>query len=101
MKIIYFDNLEYGGYGDFVTCHHCDNNNFNADAMLVPCGTEFCPLCGDPTVWKDEDNGNYELELDKAFAEHEIIHMNANYAEEYDDMADEAILIPLNKKNNE
>ena len=99
MRILYFDNLDYNSdYADLVTCHHCDNGNTSDkyDAMLVPCGMERCPICGDPTEWKDDDNDRYEVSIDEILKTDEVIHRNANYDESYDDMADEITLIPLN-----
>ena len=95
MRILYFDNLEYGGeYADFVICHHCENYD-RADAMLVPSGTERCPICGDYTVWADDDRNRYEVSISEMMDNEEIIHVDAFYREEYDDMADETILIPI------
>ena len=74
MKMIYFENLKYGNYADLVTCPHCQHG----EAMLVPVGMQECPLCGDDTIWKDEANGNYEIELGKAFSENEIVYMESN-----------------------
>jgi hypothetical protein len=96
MKILYFDNLNYCDYADLVTCYHCDNYAL-ADAMLVPTGTEFCPVCGDCTSWTDDNVDNREVNIEEIFKTNEIIHITANYAEEYDDMNEEPVLIPLSK----
>lgn len=96
MKILYFDNLNYCDCADLVSCPHCDNDN-KADAMLVPTGMESCPLCGEPTMWKKENPDEYEVSLEEIFKTNEIIHVIANYDEEYDDMSDEPVLIPLRK----
>ena len=94
MKILYFDNLSYSEYADLVFCPHCENGE-KAEAMLVPCGMEKCPLCGENTMWKNDGDDEYEVLLDNVFKHDEIVHVDANYDEEYDDMSDEIILIPL------
>lgn len=96
MKILYFDNLQYDSdYADFVKCPHCDNDGNKADAMLVPSGNEFCPICGEETIWADEDRKKYEVLISEIFETEEIIHVNARFREEYDDMSDESTLIPI------
>ena len=96
MKILYFDNLNYGDYADLVTCYHCDNYTL-ADAMLVPTGTELCPVCGDYTSWADDNVDHREVNIEEIFKTNEIIHIRANYDEDYDEMNEEPILIPLSK----
>ena len=96
MKILYFDNLEYDSeYADLVKCPHCENDGNKADAMVVPTGNKFCHICGDETIWADDDNDRYEVKLSEIFETEEIIHVKANYREDYDDMADEATLVPI------
>lgn len=96
MKILYFDNLQYDGdYADFVKCPHCDNNGNKADAMLVPSGNEYCPMCGNQTIWASDNREKYEVLISEMFDNEEIIHTNANFYEIYNDMADEAILVPF------
>lgn len=95
MRIIYFDNLEYNSeWADLVMCTSYDEGK-KADAMLVPSGNEFCPICGNPTSWKDEERNTYELNISEAFAEHEIVHMKAKYREEYNSDLEESVLIEI------
>lgn len=95
MKILYFNNLEYDGdYADLVTCYHCDNYG-QADAMLVPIGTELCPICGDYTSWDNDDTDCREVNIEEILNTEEIIRINAFYREDYDDMAEEAIITPI------
>lgn len=96
MKILFFDNLEYNSeYADFVKCMHFDNDGNKADAMLVPVGNEFCPICGEETIWADADHERYEVSISEVFETEEIVHTDANFREEYNDMTDESKLIAI------
>lgn len=101
MKILYFNNLNYCDYADLVTCYHCDNYTL-ADAMLVPTGTELCPVCGDCTSWADDDVDHREVNIEEIFKTNEIIHTYnmANYDEEYDEINKCPVLIKTPKKSH-
>lgn len=50
-RVYMFTDFEYGEYADYVRCCNCDIE------MLLPCGTEKCPICGEEgmTMWVDDD----------------------------------------------
>ena len=93
MKVIYFDNLDYGTHADLVFCNDCEMDD-KADAMLVPCGFETCPLCGTSgcETWVQPDSGEHtdycgdaEVCLDEFVPKHEIIHSVAYCTEDSED----------------
>ena len=54
-KIIVYDDANYSNVADYVECNHCGKR------MLLPCGADKCPECGEEGMleWADlvfEDN---------------------------------------------
>ncbi len=87
-KVIVFSELNYGDQADLCTCPHCDNvigDTSGETAILVPCGTRYCPHCGEELMWYDspecQEVNIQQLIYDGA----EIVDKPAKFLENYDD----------------
>ena len=88
-KAIIFSELNYGKVADLCTCPHCDNVNNDTSgqsAILVPCGTSYCPNCGEELMWYDSpecQEVNFNQVIDDE--EIEVLDYPANFIETYDE----------------
>lgn len=73
-KVVYvFSDLTYGESADYVRCANCDIE------MLVPCGMERCPICGEEgmTMWVNDDE--QEVNVEDFLSENEFVEMDSQY----------------------
>ncbi|MBP5457112.1 MAG: hypothetical protein J6Y37_11485 [Paludibacteraceae bacterium] len=72
MKALYFLGIGYGGVADLCDCLNCDNGGGFADAMLLPTGTDTCPICHAVgcLAWHDD---RQEVEVSEFFVDNDII----------------------------
>lgn len=73
-KVVYvFSDLSYGEFADYVRCANCDIE------MLVPCGMENCPICGEEgmTMWVNDDE--QEVNVEQFLSENEFVEVDSKY----------------------
>ena len=88
-KAIIFSELNYGDKADLCTCPHCDNvigDTSGETAILVPCGTRYCPDCGEELMWYDSPECQ-EIDFAEIINDEniELFDFPANFLENYDD----------------
>ena len=73
-KVVYvFSDIPYDEFADYVRCANCDIE------MLVPCGMEKCPICGEEgmTMWVNDDE--QEVNVEQFLYENEFVETDSKY----------------------